>query len=422
MAVWIPRQIEARLQGLAATRPVLVLTGARQTGKTALCRHLFPGHHYVSLDLPSEAAAAEHDPSSFLARHPLPLLIDEVQYAPSLFRHLKSVVDEQRQRCGQLVLTGSQPFALMQSVGDSLAGRAAVLSLEGLTLAEIQAASPGADLLTVLLRGGFPELWANPAIEVGDFHRSYVSTYLERDLRSLQQVGHLLQFERFLRACALRSGQLLNRAELARDVGIAASTAGQWLSLLERSGLVFLLEPWFGNAGKRLSRSPKLYWTDTGLLCWLVGISSAADLLRSPLLGFLWETLVVVDLRRALHLQADAGRLHFWRDRNKEIDLLLERGGRFWLGDAKWSELPGSGDARRLHQVADELPAGVVEARSLVCRAANRFPLGNGAEALPLSELPRRWGIAGADAARMSGQNIADESGMRDALPKELKP
>jgi len=247
------------------------------------------------------------------------------------------------------------------------------------------------------LRGGFPELWSQPAINAGDFHRSYVSTYLERDLRSLQQVGNLLQFERFLRACALRSGQLLNRAELARDVGIASSTAGEWLSLLERSGLVFLLEPWswsadvFGNAGKRLIRSPKLYWSDTGLLCWLMGIDNQADLLRSPLIGALWETLVVGDLRRALLIGGGAGRLHFWRDRNKEIDLLLERGGRFWLGDAKWSELPGSSDARRLHQVAAELPSGCVEARTLVCRAPHRFPLGNGAEAMPLIELASRW-------------------------------
>lgn len=398
--MWIPRQIEARLLELARTRPVLVLTGARQTGKTALCRHLFPEHHYVTLDLPSEAAAAEHDPASFLARHPLPLLIDEVQYAPSLFRHLKTVVDADRKACGQLVLTGSQPFSLMQNVGDSLAGRAEVLSLEGLGLAEIQAAAPGVQLPEILLRGGFPELWSQPTINAGDFHRSYVSTYLERDLRSLQQVGNLLQFERFLRACALRSGHLLNRAELARDVGIASSTAGQWLSLLERSGLVFLLEPWswsadgFGNAGKRLSRSPKLYWSDTGLLCWLMGIDNQDDLLRSPLIGALWETLVVGDLQRALLISGGAGRLHFWRDRNKEIDLLLERGGRFWLGDAKWSELPGSSDARRLHQVAAELPSGCVEARTLVCRAPHRFPLGNGAEAMPLIELTSSWAHA----------------------------
>ncbi|QVL52399.1 MAG: ATP-binding protein [Cyanobium sp. M30B3] len=220
-------------------------------------------------------------------------MIDEVQYAPGLFRHLKVVVDQERQRNGAIVLTGSQPFALMRNVSESLAGRAAVVNLHGLSLAEILGAAPQSTLPQILLRGSFPELWSQPAIEAGDFHRSYVSTYLERDLRSLQQVGNLQQFERFLRASALRSGQLLNRAELARDVGIAASTAGLWLSVLERSGLVFLLEPWFGNAGKRLSRSPKLYWRDTGLLCWLIGIGTEAELHRSPLVGAVWETFVV---------------------------------------------------------------------------------------------------------------------------------
>lgn len=393
MGAWIPRHLETQLLRLAATRPVLVLTGARQTGKTALCRHLFPTHHYVSLDLPSEAASAEQDPGGFLARHPLPLLIDEVQYAPGLLRHLKVVVDGQRERCGQIVLTGSQPFALMQNVGESLAGRAAILSLEGLGLAEILSAVPQASTTGILLRGGFPELWSQPAIAISDFHRSYVATYLERDLRSLQQVGNLQQFERFLRACALRSAQLLNKAELARDVGIAASTAGLWLSVLERSGLVFVLEPWFGNAGKRLSRSPKLYWSDTGLLCWLMGIGTENDLLRSPLLGAIWETFVVAEVRRQLQISATPGSLHFWRDRSKEVDLVLQRGGRFWLGDAKWAEFPAAADARRLHQVAAELPEGRVEAKALICRAPNPYPLGDGAQALPLQELAGAWGL-----------------------------
>jgi len=226
----------------------------------------------------------------------------------------------------------------------------------------------------VLARGSFPELWSRPEIAAGEFHRSYVSTYLERDLRSLQQVGNLQQFERFLRASALRSGQLLNRAELARNVGIAPSTAGLWLSVLERSGLVFLLEPWFGNAGKRLIRSPKLYWRDTGLLCWLIGIGSEAELARSPLVGAVWETFVV-------------------GDRSKEVDLVLEPGGRFWLGDAKWTELPSSRDGRRLRQVADELPPGVVASTALICRTPHRFPLGDGLEALPLAELGPRWNL-----------------------------
>ena len=181
----------------------------------------------------------------------------------------------------------------------------------------------------VLARGSFPELWSRPEIAAGEFHLSYVSTYLERDLRSLQQVGNLQQFERFLRASALRSGQLLNRAELA----------------------------------------------------------------RSPLVGAVWETFVVGEVQRQLELAAAAGKLHFWRDRSKEVDLVLERGGRLWLGDAKWTELPSSRDGRRLRQVADELPPGVVASTALICRTPHRFPLGDGLEALPLAELGPHWNL-----------------------------
>lgn len=393
--MWIPRRLEPRLRQLVATRPVVVLTGARQTGKTALCRHLFPEFSYVSLDLPSEAAQAEGDPEAFLARHREPLIIDEVQYAPALFRHLKLRVDQERQRCGRFLLTGSQPFVLLRDVADSLAGRAAIVSLEGLSLRELRAVDPKPSIEEALLRGGFPELWANRRIEAAEFQASYVATYLERDLRSLLQVSNLHDFERFVRACALRSAQLLNRAELARDVGISGSTAGIWLSLLVRSGLVFLLEPWFGNATRRLTKSPKLFLADTGLLSWLVGISSVDDLLRSPLRGAIWESAVLAEMRRELALRPVAAQLTFWRDRSREVDVLVERGGRFWLADCKWSASPGSAESRRLRQVAAELPEGQVEALAVICRTAHRHPLGEGIEALPPWELAEAWGLAG---------------------------
>lgn len=393
--MWIPRRLEPRLCRLAATRPVVVLTGARQTGKTALCRHLFPDHRYVSLDLPSEAAQAEGDPEAFLARHLEPLIIDEVQYAPALFRHLKLRVDQERERCGRFLLTGSQPFVLMRDVADSLAGRAAIVTLEGLSLGEIRAVDPEVPIETMLLRGGFPELWAQRAIDSAEFHASYVATYLERDLRSLLQVSSLHDFERFLRACALRSAQLLNRAELARDVGISGSTAAIWLSLLVRSGLVWLLEPWFSNGTRRLTKSPKLVVADTGLLSWLVGLASPDELMRSPLRGALWETAVLNELRRELALRPLSAQLAFWRDRSREVDVLLERGGRFWLADCKWSASPSSVETRRLRQLALELPEGSVQDLAIVCRTSHRHPLGDGVQALPPWELAQAWGLAG---------------------------
>ena len=228
--MWIPRDVEARLKRSAKTRPVIVLTGARQTGKTSTFRHLFPDYGFVSLDLPTEAEQAEKEPERFLQRHPPPVIIDEVQYAPGLFRHLKVAVDAHRTRNGQFLLTGSQKFTLMKNVSESLAGRADIVELETLSFAEIRGALPKAELETAIVRGGFPELYANPDIDSVAFYNSYLATYLERDVRALANVGSLRDFERFLRACALRSANLLNKADLARDVGIAPSTANQWLS------------------------------------------------------------------------------------------------------------------------------------------------------------------------------------------------
>ena len=231
--MWIPRSIEARLLRSARTRPVVVLTGARQTGKTSTLLRLFPNHQFVSLDLPSEAEQAEKEPEGFLRRHPPPVIIDEVQYAPGLFRHLKARVDAGRALNGRFLLTGSQKFTLMKSVSESLAGRADIVELETLSFGEIRAAIPQTAVETAIVRGGFPELHANPDIDPVAFYNSYLATYLERDVRTLAEVGSLRDFERFLRACALRSANLLNKADLARDVGIAPSTANRWLSVLE---------------------------------------------------------------------------------------------------------------------------------------------------------------------------------------------
>ena len=292
------------------TRPVVVLTGARQTGKTSTLRRLFPKHGFVSLDLPTEAEQAEKEPDVFLRRHPPPVIFDEVQYAPALFRHLKAAVDAHRGRNGQFLLTGSQKFTLMKGVSESLAGRADIVELETLSLAEIRGARPTTGLETAIVRGGFPELSANPEIDPVAFYNSYLATYLERDVRSLANVGSLRNFERFLRACALRSANLLNKADLARDVGIAPSTANQWTSILEASGQVILLEPWFSNRTKSIVKSPKLYLADSGLLCALLNIRSEEALRQSPAAGAVWETFVFAQLRHRDRRAGQIGRAH----------------------------------------------------------------------------------------------------------------
>ena len=385
--MWILRNVEPRLRRSARTRPVVVLTGARQTGKTSTFRRLFPNHRFVSLDLPTEAEQAEKEPTSFLRRHAPPVIIDEVQYAPGLFRYIKVAVDANRTRNGQFLLTGSQKFTLMKSVSESLAGRADIVELETLSLSEIQAALPQTTLEQAIVRGGFPELYANLEIDHVAFYNSYLATYLERDVRSLANVGSLRDFERFLRACALRSANLLNKADLARDVGIAPSTANHWLSVLEASGQVVLLEPWFSNRTKSIVKSPKLYLADTGMLCALLNIRSEEALRQTPGAGAIWETFVFAQLRARERDAGRAGSLFFWRDRTREVDFVVDIGGRLELFEAKWTEVPAAGDAVNLEYVRNVVGKSRVTGGAVVCRAAHSFPLANGFRALPVTEL-----------------------------------
>lgn len=385
--VWISRYIEERLLRSARTRPVIVLTGARQTGKTSLLRRLFPDYGYVSLDLPSEAEQAEKEPAMFLRRHPPPVIFDEAQYAPALFRHIKAAVDASRSSAGQYLLTGSQKFSLMNDVTESLAGRADVIELETLSYGEIRDALPDAEIESVILRGGFPELYANPEIDPSAFLSSYIATYLERDVRTLARVGSLRDFERFLRACALRSANLLNKADLARDVGIAPSTAQQWLSVLEASGQVLMLEPWFSNRTLSIVKSPKLYLADTGLLCALLNIRSIESLRRSPSAGAVWETFVFAQLRHRERAAGRTGCLFFWRDRTREIDFLVETPETLEVFEAKWTEIPSAQDAANLVFFRDTLKDGHRTAGAVICRTPNGFPLPNGFRALSVEEL-----------------------------------
>jgi uncharacterized protein len=385
--MWIEREIEARLKRSAKTRPVIVLTGARQTGKTSTFLHLFPEYGFVSLDLPTEAEQAEKEPARFLERHPAPVIIDEVQYAPGLFRHLKAVVDSRRASSGQFLLTGSQKFTLMKNVSESLAGRADIVELKTLSLAEIRAALPETNLATAIVRGGFPELYANLDIDAVAFYNSYLATYLERDVRALANVGSLRDFERFLRACALRSANLLNKADLARDVGIAPSTANQWLSMLEASGQVVLLEPWFSNRTKSIVKSPKLYLADTGLLCALLNIRTKEALLQSPSAGAVWETFVFAQLRDRERRAGRTGSLYFWRDRTREVDFLVDTGGRMELFEAKWTEIPDTGDTVNLDFVRNLIGKSRVASGGVISRTPNSFPFANGFRALPVTEI-----------------------------------
>lgn len=275
----------------------------------------------------------------------------------------------------------------MKSISESLAGRADIVELETLSWAEIRAELPQIGIETAIVRGGFPELHANPDIDHVAFYNSYLATYLERDVRSLANVGNLRDFERFLRACAFRSANLLNKADLARDVGIAPSTANHWLSTLEASGQVVLLEPWFSNRTKSVVKSPKLYLADTGLLCALLNIRSEEALRQSPAAGAIWETFVFAQLRGRERRAGRAGSLFFWRDRTREVDFVADVGGQLELFEAKWTELPSEGDIVNLEFVRKVAGKARVASGAVVSRTPNSFPLVSGFRALPVSEL-----------------------------------
>ncbi|RVU86455.1 ATP-binding protein [Leucothrix sargassi] len=322
----ISRDLTSTLKRLATSFPVVTVTGPRQSGKTTLVRALFADKPYVTLEDPSERLFAEEDPKGFLARFVDGAIFDEAQRWPDLFSYLQGMVDDDRQ-VGRFILTGSQQFGLLAGVSQSLAGRAGVLRLLPLSSSEAPNLSEST-LNSVLLKGGYPALHAQ-TINPQDWFASYIATYVERDVRQLVNIQDLSTFQRFLRLCAGRTGNLLNLNALAGEAGITNKVAQAWMSVLESSDLIYLLPPYHKNFGKRLVKTPKLYFVDTGLACWLLGIRSEDVLALHPLRGALFETWVVGEALKARYNAGEAADLYFWRDNNGvEADLVYEQDGK----------------------------------------------------------------------------------------------
>lgn len=328
--MWINRTLSEELVYSARIRPAIVLTGARQTGKSSLVRRVFPGAHYVTLDHVAEAEFARADPRGFLSKHAADqVIIDEVQYAPMLLREIKALIDADRQRNGRWIVTGSQRFDLMDGVQESLAGRARILDLGTLSAAELRNSglfSPAA-IANLPWRGGYPEIWAAHDVPPAVFFEDYIATYLNRDLRHIVAVRDAGLVYRFMTACALRAGSLLSYDSLARQVQISATTARTWIGALEQSGVIFLLPAFSANIGKRLSKSPKLYFSDSGLLSHFLRVTDAQLWEQSTHRGPIWENTVARELV-ASGAAVPGQDLFYYRDQNAvEVDFVIDRVG-----------------------------------------------------------------------------------------------
>ncbi len=322
----IYRKLTATLQRLAETFPVIAITGPRQSGKTTLAKAVFADKPYITLEDPAERAFALEDAKGFLHRFRDGAIFDEAQRWPDLFSYLQGMVDEEPIP-GKFILTGSQQFGLLAGVSQSLAGRVGMTALLPLSISELPAASQSSlSLDTLIIKGSYPALHVRD-ISPADWFASYIATYIERDIRQVLRVHDLSVFQRFVRLCAGRNGQLLNLNALAGETGVSQKTARSWLSVLESSYIVHLLPPYFRNFGKRLIKTPKLYFLDQGLACWLLGIRSHEHLALHPMRGAIFESFIISEFLKSRYNRGLPPDLYFWRDNNGlEADIVFERG------------------------------------------------------------------------------------------------
>ncbi len=373
----VPRTLRATLDRALRTFPAAVVTGPRQSGKTTLLTEGWGNTHgFISLENPETRARAISDPGGLFRAFAPPLILDEIQYAPELLHYVKTAIDANREQAGQWLISGSQGFPLMHGVAQSLAGRAAVVSLLPLSWLEAAGAAGEAEDMTKVLAGLFDDLPRSPARKVAGlplgewiltggypepclrsgvdrrlWFGSYVQTYLERDVRMVTNVGDLRTYAVFLRLCAMRTGQILNLSDIARDAGISVPTAKRWVSILEASGQVFLLPPFFANLGKRLVKSPKLYFLDTGLASFLCGLHDAEAAMQGPMGGALVETAVVSAWVKAFCNRGEPPALFFYRSHDGlEVDLIVDMGGRLHPMEIKATATPLPGHAAPLEK------------------------------------------------------------------------
>lgn len=404
--MYLQRTIEPSLLDAARQFPAVVLTGPRQSGKTTTLKRLFgETHGYVSLDEPDVRIRAMDDPRLFLNDHPPPVVLDEVQHAPDLLAYIKVWIDAHRDMKGAFIVSGSQLFALMRGVTESLAGRAAPFTLLGLSRAEkagqpMRGAfwdTPGESRFLSLpppdavwqdiIDGGFPDVATGAVAPPEQFYRAYLQTYLERDVRSLRNVGDLTDFQRFLAAAAARAGQLCNLSELALDLGVSQGTVKAWCSVLEASGQICFVRQYHRNLGKRVVKRPKLFFTDTGLLSALVHLHDCGHARHGPMAGALFENAVFAEVHRYFVHRGLIPRVYYWRTATgREVDLVVEWEGRVFGIEAKATATPRREDARSMTEFRGLL-GDLFCGGALACLTSEHVRLGDDIAAIHCWEL-----------------------------------
>ena len=405
--MYLTRTLEKSIQKVSDFFPVLLVTGPRQVGKTTILQACGrEGRNYISLDTLENRSLAQNDPALFLQRFKAPLLIDEIQYAPQLFPYIKAAVDEKKQS-GMYWLTGSQQFHLMKNVSESLAGRVGILHLEGFSQAERDgqperrlflptpkviedraAFAPKTDIEAVfhqIWKGSYPRMHEADDDMWQFFYDAYVQTYIERDIRDLGSVGNELDFLKFMKVLAARTGQLLNYSDIARDVGISAPTVKAWVSLLQTSGLIFILQPYHNNINSRVIKTPKVYFMDTGLVCYLTGWNAPQTLENCAMSGELLETYVISEIVKSWWHNGKQPNIYYYRDKDRrEIDVILEENGVLYPIEIKKKSNPNAGDIKAFDAVETVLKQKRGHG-AVLCMARTHLPITAEVDAVPIS-------------------------------------
>lgn len=404
--MYIKRHIENAIDALFSAFPAVLITGPRQVGKSTLLCNAFNDVKNITLDDPLQLMSLKQDPIGFFTLHGTPLILDEVQRAPECFSVLKYRIDANR-RAGMYLLTGSQKYALMEGVSESLAGRIGIVDMLGLSSREIcgdpfnKPFLPTADYLLHrntkigasvselwkrIHRGSMPELYSGSSMDWEQYYAAYVSTYIERDVKQLGSVGDSLAFTQFMTALASRTGELLNFAALARDIGVDGKTAKRWLSILQASGIIYLLQPFSLNIGKRIVKTPKVYFTDTGLVCYLCRWLTPETLMNGAMAGSIYETFIVSEILKSYCNAGKKPDLYFFRNTDgQEVDLVFYRDGKLFPVEIKKTSSPNPKDIKHFKTLSSFFPSLEIAEGGVICNAEQLLPIGQNIKIIPFN-------------------------------------